>query len=155
MRRRRRGPVGLRVMNQRPVTFSCNHTLISDWYGTSREFAADLMESSKCCGNRREIVCVDGFKLGNAACCALAQSRYSDESLFSQNALSAASFASLGMAFGRLLMSARYRRSAPILVTRRGRGTERFDAAGGYVFSQEASSAPLPGLGVPDTRLIT
>jgi hypothetical protein len=30
------------------TTLAAGHTLISDWYGTSREFAADFMESSKC-----------------------------------------------------------------------------------------------------------
>src|ERR671923_2876527 len=68
----------------------------------SRAFAATLIASSRCSGSRSEIVFVDGFKLGKAAGRALLQSRYSAESFFSQNALSAASSENLGMLFGRL-----------------------------------------------------
>jgi hypothetical protein len=38
---------------------------------TSRAFAAVLIASSKCWGNRNEIVLVEGFRLGNVATCAL------------------------------------------------------------------------------------
>ena len=86
-------------------TFSSSQTLISDWYGTSLAFAATLIASSRCSGNRREIVFVDGLSLGNAAGRALLQSRYSAESFFSQNALSAASLENLGMVFRRLLIN--------------------------------------------------
>src|SRR3989338_7966715 len=55
--------------------FSCNHTLISDWYGTSREFAAALIESRRCWGSRREMVLVVGFRLGSTTRWAFVQSR--------------------------------------------------------------------------------
>jgi hypothetical protein len=39
--------------------------LINDWYGTSRELAAVLMESRRCCGRRSDMVFVVGLKLGS------------------------------------------------------------------------------------------
>ena len=50
---------------------------------TSRAFAAVLIASSKCWGNRNEIVLVEGFRLGNIATCASLQSRCSEESFLS------------------------------------------------------------------------
>ena len=47
------------------LTFSASHTLISDWYGTSRLLAAILMRSSKSSGNLREIDRFEGLRFGN------------------------------------------------------------------------------------------
>src|SRR5665213_1067126 len=63
------------------------------------------MESSRCCGNRREIVCVEGFRFGNTTGWAFFQSRYAVESFFSQNALSSDSVANFGTDLRRLLIN--------------------------------------------------
>ncbi len=58
-----------------PSSFSANHVLISDWYGTSRLFAATLIRSSNGTGKRSEIAVVLGFRLGSRTRSALLQSR--------------------------------------------------------------------------------
>src|ERR1700722_10140001 len=63
------------------------------------------MESRRCCGSRSEIVWVDGFRFGSTVSWAFFQSKYAVESFFSQNALSAASLANLGMALSRLFIN--------------------------------------------------
>lgn len=63
----------------------------------SRLLASTLMRSSKASGNLREMVVVDGFKLGSTACFALLQSTKSVESCVSQKARSSASVLKVGI----------------------------------------------------------
>lgn len=65
-------------------TFSASHALISDWYGTSRLFAATLIRSRRLTGIRSEIAVVDGFRFGRRTRSARLQSTWSVESWLSQ-----------------------------------------------------------------------
>src|ERR1035441_6403466 len=78
------------------ITRSARNTLSSDWYGTSRLLASALSSDNRPVGSRKEIVSVDGFRLGNTATRAWLQSRNRLVSCVSQNSRSSASDANGG-----------------------------------------------------------
>jgi len=78
---------------------STKKTFIKDWYGISLLFARSFNSSRTDSGKRKEIVLVDGFRLGKIARLAFDQSRYSVESCSAQNFLSESSLLNLGMDF--------------------------------------------------------
>lgn len=63
---------------------SARNILSNDWYGTSLLFAKTFRSSNIDCGSLREMVLVDGFRLGNFTLSAFSQPIYSVESWLAQ-----------------------------------------------------------------------
>src|SRR5271154_1671666 len=88
-------------------TRSARNTFSSDWYGTSRLLARAFSSARGAAGSRKEIVSVDGLRLGNTATRALPQSTKGLVSRVSQNVRSSASELNVGTALrvARLLIA--------------------------------------------------
>ncbi len=100
---------GSRYPRRSAFSLSARNTLRSDWYGTSRRLAKIFRSSIMATGRRMEMVRSVGFRLGNFARLACAQSKYSVESdpfpVEDQKSNSSASLLNLGIGFLMRLVS--------------------------------------------------